>query len=632
MTEPVNNPINLYLTPADWTQAQCNAQGGNSPPVWWNAKYTYWNFYRYGGAYPHTIIHTGATALPAGQAIFNWNVIAANLDAPTIPYLFIYRFSATDDFTTVNIPRALGGTGEIAIYLPGSPTYLEWGIINAPSYSECDNLPASADPASVFLGHFDVVDEAVVANDSSLYGNIILMQGTAEISTAQKKFGVTSLELPDTSYAALPPLAIHVVPGSPIDVLSGTGDFTYEFWVYSTDFANGVSVDIGDPLSPYGVTDKGVLLLINAAGAYVQVAPSGWTLPASDSTPNPNAWNHVALVRHAGLVTIYLNGVGGTQTADNWNNFTQAAGGYLTLGWTVNSLGGCANAWFDEVRVSNIARYTADFTPPTGAFTDPIDPYWQSKTGEITITAYPDPFNCECQSEGSPFRTLNELRTDMLYRLGYAAVADNPPPGMNGLLYRFLRDAQVQLSKMPKFQIQMERFFHWTMAPGQRFYGIADNELGCGLPFDPYKVLWVGFEDLNQAWYRLDKGIDPLMYTRAQISNGWPTSYEIRSCVEIFPAPKAKYTLWIKAQSGLLPFEDDSSDPQTTIDDEAVFLMALGMAKAHYGQRDTQSVMAQAKAYITNLVAGSHQTGRYIPRAASARVLTPPHFLPLDSE
>jgi len=265
-----------------------------------------------------------------------------------------------------------------------------------------------------------------------------------------------------------------------------------------------------------------------------------------------------------------------------------------------------------------------------------------------TVTVTPQVlFNCDCM-QVLPWRTLSELRTDMMYRLGYAAVADNPPPGMNGLLYRFLRDAQIQLSKMPKFQIQMERFFSWTMEPGGRYYdilgyddvaGVASvDQAGCNAAgagsgsLDPNKVTFVGFEDLNGAWYRLAKGIDPLMYTRAQISNGWPTNYEIRGCIEIFPAPQAAYTLWVKGQFGLAPFLDDSSDPSTTIDDEIVFLLALGMAKMHYGQRDAQAVMTQAQSYIRNLVAGSHQTGRYVPRARPAGVLTPPHFIPLDTE
>lgn len=246
-------------------------------------------------------------------------------------------------------------------------------------------------------------------------------------------------------------------------------------------------------------------------------------------------------------------------------------------------------------------------------------------------------FNCDCtlfSTSGIELQTLNELRYRMMVRLGYAASANNPPPGMNDLLYEFLYNSQVMLYKNHR-ELHTERFFKWTMVPGVRFYGIAANDnddtADCFYTIDPYKVSWVGFEDLNQAWYELQAGIDPILYTRVQISTGWPTNYEIRQCVEIFPAPKSAYTLWLKGHIGLLPFPNDSSDPQTTIDSEAVFLLALANAKSHYGQRDAQSVASQAGAYVRDLVAGTHLTRKYVPRTRVANPATPPKFLPLDT-
>jgi hypothetical protein len=119
------------------------------------------------------------------------------------------------------------------------------------------------------------------------------------------------------------------------------------------------------------------------------------------------------------------------------------------------------------------------------------------------------------------------------------------------------------------------------------------------------------------------------MYTRAQISTGWPTHYEIRSCIEIFPAPKAAYTLWIKGRFGLDPFVADTDC--TTVDSEAVYLLACGLVKSHYGQIDAQSMLTQAANYTKYLVAGQHNTRRYVPRTTMDRPMTPPKFLPLGS-
>jgi hypothetical protein len=83
-------------------------------------------------------------------------------------------------------------------------------------------------------------------------------------------------------------------------------------------------------------------------------------------TPN-DQWNSLALVKYNGFTKIYVNGTqtGGTYT-DN-NNYLSAgcfigANGFTRDGQ--NSLQG----YFDEIRISNIARYTSNYTPATQPF------------------------------------------------------------------------------------------------------------------------------------------------------------------------------------------------------------------------------------------------------------------------
>lgn len=237
-------------------------------------------------------------------------------------------------------------------------------------------------------------------------------------------------------------------------------------------------------------------------------------------------------------------------------------------------------------------------------------------------------FNCDCEST-STYETLLQLRTRMMVRLGFAVQAATPPPGMATLLDDFLRSTQKTLYRKNPV-LRTERFYRWTMVPGQRYYGLDASEGVCGAVLNPYKVTWVGFEDLNKAWYRMDDGIPPEFYTRANINFGWPTRYEIRSCIEIFPAPQAAYTLWIKGDFGVDPLVADTD--RFTLDDKMVFLLALGNMKAHYGQKDAQIVLTQAANYVRSIVAGSHGTKRYVPRSETANPLTPPRFLPLGSD
>lgn len=262
-----------------------------------------------------------------------------------------------------------------------------------------------------------------------------------------------------------------------------------------------------------------------------------------------------------------------------------------------------------------------------------------TQTVVVNIQDLTDDFNCNCETglmtgtlaQQFKLQQLGALRRRMLIRLGYASSADNPPPGMVDFCNEFLSDAQQQLDV--KFRARnMERFFRWTMVPGQRYYALNAPDGGCDLLLDPYKITWVGFEDLNQAWYNLIEGIPPEYYTRANINFGWPARYQIKSCIEIFPAPQAAYTLWVKGYFGLMPFVDGSTgedDNYTSFDGELVFLLALANAKAARGQPDAQTVMAQATSYFGALVHGSHATARYIPRTRAQSPWTPPRFLPL---
>jgi hypothetical protein len=241
-------------------------------------------------------------------------------------------------------------------------------------------------------------------------------------------------------------------------------------------------------------------------------------------------------------------------------------------------------------------------------------------------------FNCNCEAQPLPadgfmVDTLGNLRNRVAIRCGYGQVANNLPSGISQELNERLRDAQMQLYRQHS-EYRTKRLYAWQMVVNQRYYGFSADESGCRT-LDPYSIDWVGFEDLNQAWYPLVCGIDPVLYTRAQISTGWPTHYEIRSCIEIFPAPRAAYTLWIKARFGLDPFVADTDC--TTIDAEAVYLLAAGTYMTSKGHPEGASVMSQAANYTKYLVAGQHNTRRYVPRTRVQTPMTPPRFLPLES-
>jgi len=236
-------------------------------------------------------------------------------------------------------------------------------------------------------------------------------------------------------------------------------------------------------------------------------------------------------------------------------------------------------------------------------------------------------FNCSCNDVIATNATLVQLRTRLMIRLGYSALAATPPPGMAALLDDFLRSAQEFLYRKYK-ALETERIYTWPMVVNERFYGIASNvEIPpCTKRLDAYNITWVGVEDLNGRWYELIGGIPPSFYTASNYQ-GLPSHYEVRQCVEVFPAPAAAYTLRVKGRFGLLPFAVDAD--VSTLNSELVFLWALANAKNHYGSSDADDVATQAQAFIADLVAGSHGTRRYIPGSAQLPSAARPILLPL---
>jgi Concanavalin A-like lectin/glucanases superfamily len=178
----------------------------------------------------------------------------------------------------------------------------------------------------------------------------------ATISTAQSKFGPASLQ-PNTSA-----ITGAVVIGDQVSLrTTATGDVTYEWWAYNTNLAQS---------SGFFGKDAG-----GAPWARFQYANGLWQFLADQASGTPiisvanqvpvNTWFHLALVRSNGTWTLYQNGVvlaSATGNATFGNNTAN-----MVLGNT-NNLSSAWQGYIDEFRMSNIARYTGAFTPPTQQF------------------------------------------------------------------------------------------------------------------------------------------------------------------------------------------------------------------------------------------------------------------------
>lgn len=222
---------------------------------------------------------------------------------------------------------------------------------------------AGIDSYTKLMLHMDGSDEGTTFTDSSLnpltVNNVALSVHT---DTAQVKFGSTSMRGSSIAGGEL------TIAGPGNEFVFGTSDFTIDFWLYLTALAGTqqhyVGAHIGSSYAFYiGKSNDASFILVNISASSGN--PRDIALTKSIGEPSLNTWHHFALVRSGTTFYTFMDGV----QQDTWSSsgIIWASPTELEVGsdyWSNNLQG-----WKDELRISNgIARWTANFTPPTGAY------------------------------------------------------------------------------------------------------------------------------------------------------------------------------------------------------------------------------------------------------------------------
>lgn len=213
--------------------------------------------------------------------------------------------------------------------------------------------PLSSDPnfSSVsLLLHMDGSNNSTTFTDNGPGSVTVTAGGNAKVSTTQSKFGGASAAF-DGSGDYL---------SCTLDAI-GTDDFTIETWVRMSTFANyrmlyETRTSDGDTAGfVWGVNSSGQLFIY--LGGFV----------FTTGTLSTNTWAHVALTRASGTWRMFVDGTLQSGTYSNSGNLTRTA---VRIGMDWNTLYG-VDGYLDDYRITKgIARYTANFTPPTAPFFD----------------------------------------------------------------------------------------------------------------------------------------------------------------------------------------------------------------------------------------------------------------------
>jgi hypothetical protein len=205
------------------------------------------------------------------------------------------------------------------------------------------------------LLHGNGTNGSTTITDSSRFANTVTAVGNAQISTAQSKFGGASIAFDGTGdYLSIPTSSSFAF---------GPADFTVELWLYRSGSGQQHLYEGRD-----NVATNMILLYLNSSNQLVYYANLDNRITTT-AIPTLNAWVHVALCRASGNSRLFVNGVQvGSTFADSTNIVAPSA----TVIIGANTAGTTAlNGYIDDLRITKgVARYTANFTPPTAAFPD----------------------------------------------------------------------------------------------------------------------------------------------------------------------------------------------------------------------------------------------------------------------
>lgn len=176
--------------------------------------------------------------------------------------------------------------------------------------------------------------------------------GNAQISTAQSKFGGSSIAFDGTGDW----LNIATNP----TITLGSGDFTIEGWVYFNNLsANNVIFD-QRPQNTQGIYPT---LYV---GSSTLIWYTNTTAQITSSSLSTGTWYHFAISKSGSSTKMFINGTQSGSTYTDTNNYLASR---TYVGISAFDQTGSLNGYLDDFRITKgYARYTANFTVPTAAF------------------------------------------------------------------------------------------------------------------------------------------------------------------------------------------------------------------------------------------------------------------------
>lgn len=227
------------------------------------------------------------------------------------------------------------------------------GMIRSKGFTLIASNTGGIDTYTKLMLHMNGTDASTTFTDSSSSARTVTVAGDAQIDTAQSKFGGASGLFDGTGDW------LTVANHADFDISSG--DWTIDFWMRQADLT--ARQIIGK--SKQSASFDGWYLTSDGSGNLQFYSGTNTLRITASSAFSATTWAHVALVQSGTTITMYLNGT----SVGSWVGNPTEYDSPLAIGTNLTTGTGRYSGHLDELRFSKgIARWTANFTPPTAAY------------------------------------------------------------------------------------------------------------------------------------------------------------------------------------------------------------------------------------------------------------------------
>jgi hypothetical protein len=305
-----------------------------------------------------------ALADPTAKAINQWYHLVVATDASNNISLFVNGVRVANATNAITKPTtrtnmyvgAIGSGSEFSKgYISGVSFIKGSGAYNAASTT----ITVPTAPPTVITNTALLLNYTNAGIFDSAAKNVLETVGNAQVSTTQAKWGTTSMYFDGNGdYLTAPNSNLYAFQ---------TGDLTIEMWVYpSTVSVAQYLIDTRDPASG---ASAGIQWFVDASGKLGVYLGTSSIIAATTGSISANTWTHLALVKNGSTWKFYINGTADATTGTNSTAITQ---GFMTIACSCNQKAATTTdkytGYIDDLRISRFARYTANFTAPTAAF------------------------------------------------------------------------------------------------------------------------------------------------------------------------------------------------------------------------------------------------------------------------